>query len=100
MLFRSAIDEAAPTANGQPHYANQHGMHLYVKDGWWVLKDIFTPAENSSIARLRAGEDDELSWSGVGVWLRWERRTRDVFFFTATAATEIYTLSLHDALPI
>src|SRR5436305_12822348 len=24
----------------------------------------------------------------------------DVFFFTATAPTEIYTLSLHDALPI
>src|SRR5690348_17609623 len=27
-------------------------------------------------------------------------RHRLVFFFTATATTEIYTLSLHDALPI
>src|SRR3712207_9537423 len=26
--------------------------------------------------------------------------TRDVFFFNDTATTEIYTLSLHDALPI
>src|SRR5947208_15676478 len=25
---------------------------------------------------------------------------RDLFFFTVTATTEIYTLSLHDALPI
>src|SRR3712207_3982912 len=28
------------------------------------------------------------------------RRIRDVFFFNDTATTEIYTLSLHDALPI
>src|SRR3712207_8438127 len=28
------------------------------------------------------------------------RRTRGVFFFNDTATTEIYTLSLHDALPI
>src|SRR6202789_4611836 len=27
-------------------------------------------------------------------------RVRDVFFFNDTATTEIYTLSLHDALPI
>src|SRR5689334_24361134 len=28
------------------------------------------------------------------------RQSYDVFFFNATATTEIYTLSLHDALPI
>src|SRR5205809_7608681 len=28
------------------------------------------------------------------------RITRSLFFFTATATTKIYTLSLHDALPI
>src|SRR5438132_14306703 len=28
------------------------------------------------------------------------RRTLSFFFFTDTASTEIYTLSLHDALPI
>ena len=27
-------------------------------------------------------------------------RVRDIFFFNDTATTEIYTLSLHDALPI
>src|SRR2546430_12234575 len=29
-----------------------------------------------------------------------EKRTRTFFFFNDTATTEIYTLSLHDALPI
>src|SRR3712207_9173988 len=29
-----------------------------------------------------------------------DRRTRSSFFFNDTATTEIYTLSLHDALPI
>ena len=48
------VDADVPVANGQPHYSNQHGMHLYVKDGWWVLKDIFTPDENSSIPRCRS----------------------------------------------
>src|SRR2546422_5041254 len=31
---------------------------------------------------------------------RWEYRLRLFFFFNDTATTEIYTLSLHDALPI
>src|SRR6266496_1705757 len=31
---------------------------------------------------------------------RWRRRGVRVFFFNDTATTEIYTLSLHDALPI
>src|SRR5256885_7768663 len=36
----------------------------------------------------------------IGVWL-WQNRSGSVFFFfNDTATTEIYTLSLHDALPI
>src|SRR2546430_472802 len=35
-----------------------------------------------------------------GVWLRVPLRAIPVFFFNDTATTEIYTLSLHDALPI
>src|SRR2546430_12418260 len=33
-------------------------------------------------------------------WLIWVQSTRFFFFFNDTATTEIYTLSLHDALPI
>src|ERR1035438_8218701 len=40
-----------------------------------------------------------MSASGVARWLRCNTR-RLVFFFNDTATTEIYTLSLHDALPI
>src|SRR5258708_21763379 len=32
--------------------------------------------------------------------MRWMRRSGLIFFFNDTATTEIYTLSLHDALPI
>src|SRR5258707_12483882 len=33
-------------------------------------------------------------------WLRFPADVPEVFFFNDTATTEIYTLSLHDALPI
>ena len=40
----------------------------------------------------------EWCWGGGGGgWVRWEVV---FFFFNDTATTEIYTLSLHDALPI
>ena len=43
----------------------------------------------------RSGDDEVVT----GVWMG--RRYGDViFFFNDTATTEIYTLSLHDALPI
>src|SRR6266566_7259035 len=32
--------------------------------------------------------------------ISWEFNSMSLFFFNDTAATEIYTLSLHDALPI
>src|SRR5258707_11849316 len=35
----------------------------------------------------------------LSVWL-WIRSSSSFFFFNDTATTEIYTLSLHDALPI
>jgi FK506-binding protein 1 len=68
------IDADVPVANGQPHYINQHGMHLYVKDGWWVLKDIFTPDENSSIARCRStnAETGPGLQSGRPTWEWWK----------------------------
>jgi FK506-binding protein 1 len=64
-------DEAAPETNSQPHYCNEHGMHLYRKDGWWVLKDIFTPTENSSIARLRSSANGQLL-AGKNAWDWWK----------------------------
>src|SRR5215213_11017252 len=36
----------------------------------------------------------------VLAWLRHSETVRTLFFFNDTATTEIYTLSLHDALPI
>src|SRR2546430_5623167 len=35
-----------------------------------------------------------------GIWMTLDPRHSDLFFFNDTATTEIYTLSLHDALPI
>jgi FK506-binding protein 1 len=68
------IDADVSVANGQPHYVNQNGMHLYVKDGWWVLKDIFTPDENSSIARCRStnAETGPGLQSGRPTWEWWK----------------------------
>ena len=47
--------------------------------------------------------DVDSEGDGVGVWVmgvgEW-RLCSVVFFFNDTATTEIYTLSLHDALPI
>src|SRR2546430_15401247 len=38
---------------------------------------------------------------GPGIWFAGRRTRKDsIFFFNDTATTEIYTLSLHDALPI
>ena len=66
------IDPENPTSNGRPHYSNQHAMHLYLKDGWWVLKDIFTPEENSSIARCRTDADGSSLQSGRPTWEWWK----------------------------
>src|SRR5216683_2617185 len=46
----------------------------------------------------RRGEEN-LRETGVGI-PAWLRGYRCAFFFNDTATTEIYTLSLHDALPI
>src|ERR1039457_5349047 len=51
--------------------------------------------------RLRAARGlvcHRQSWSGPVRWAWWH--TVLFFFFNDTATTEIYTLSLHDALPI
>src|SRR5438445_504517 len=45
-----------------------------------------------SFVRLRAG--------GIGIWSWWTRVFAVVLFITRAIAIEIYTLSLHDALPI
>ena len=39
-------------------------------------------------------------WGGGGGWGGWVWGGFFFFFFNDTATTEIYTLSLHDALPI
>src|SRR5688572_13367572 len=53
--------------------------------------------KHPTVARLTGAELDEICAvaAGVGAWV-----VADVFFFNDTATTEIYTLSLHDALPI
>src|SRR3712207_7005618 len=40
------------------------------------------------------------AWSGGEEYVQLKRVSERVFFFNDTAAAEIYTLSLHDALPI
>ena len=42
----------------------------------------------------------EASWAATVVWYIHNHNVCIVFFFNDTATTEIYTLSLHDALPI
>ena len=64
-------DDSKPDANSQAHYCNENNMHMYYKDGWWVLKDIFTPDENSSIARLLSSVDGPLQ-SGQHTWEWWK----------------------------
>src|ERR1043166_5447418 len=73
---------------------------------------LFRSGERDALACLMAGGADvcamlDLNWEG---WIRSEEHTSElqsrfgisyaVFFFNDTATTEIYTLSLHDALPI
>src|SRR6266581_9781747 len=41
-----------------------------------------------------------LPWADGQCYLRWQVSVCYFFFFNDTATTEIYTLSLHDALPI
>src|SRR5256885_16611727 len=41
-----------------------------------------------------------MSVPGISWIVAWQQLFRFVFFFNDTATTEIYTLSLHDALPI
>ena len=46
---------------------------------------------------MKEGVESELMvWKGVILWMVYF----SFFFFNDTATTEIYTLSLHDALPI
>src|SRR6478736_2212276 len=55
-----------------PHHLNLHSRHVW--------RHLF-------------------SWES-GSWLPWRSLCTVFFFFNDTATTEIYTLSLHDALPI
>src|SRR5260363_477648 len=60
----------------------------------------------SAADTIPAGSYAKLNQNGVGTDgpgrkpLRMRRESCVVFFFNDTATTEIYTLSLHDALPI
>ena len=44
--------------------------------------------------------DDDGCDEGRMLWDGWSGDSLEFFFFNDTATTEIYTLSLHDALPI
>src|SRR5215204_2744901 len=59
-----------------------------------VLQDENT---NTTVAWRRQSDEGVRSWSGNKIF---PNLTIVCFFFNDTATTEIYTLSLHDALPI
>src|SRR5215813_8889683 len=57
----------------------------------------------SSCSRHRRSQVDRISPASVSIgsaWINPGARSHVLFFFNDTATTEIYTLSLHDALPI
>src|SRR5258708_6061349 len=56
------------------------------------------PSAAACVAPILTGEGANLE--KVGARAHVERGLRQLFFFNDTATTEIYTLSLHDALPI
>src|SRR3954467_7875465 len=61
----------------------------------------FHPRSGASLGRgACAAVGHPVERCGVGVCLIGGARDSSFFFFNDTATTEIYTLSLHDALPI
>ena len=66
------VDGAAPAANGQPHYANQHGMHLYARrSAEWCLKDAFDPGSSSARA-LSGASGPTAPQPGESDWRWWD----------------------------
>ena len=66
------VDGAAPAANGQPHYANQHGMHLYARrSAEWCLKDAFDPGSSSARA-LSGAAGPTAPQPGESDWRWWD----------------------------
>src|SRR5215475_6994991 len=69
-----------------------------------LCEDAPGPRNTSSITGAVVDGRVANSWRGVLRFYRISERTltarRQLFFFNDTATTEIYTLSLHDALPI
>ena len=80
--------------------------------GWFQLRRRFPAAlldelaaaiaagERSHLGEIRFAIESRLAPLAVLEGLDARTRARQVFFFNDTATTEIYTLSLHDALPI
>src|SRR5260370_782286 len=84
---------------------NLHPDHRYspprvrIEAGYMsqIRKSRTRESGNSESQRRRQGQPFRLiSWLGLGRW----GRKGFLFLFNDTATTEIYTLSLHDALPI
>src|SRR5690348_8641136 len=88
------------------HAADEHDFRPFeIRFGFGrqVLVDEANLPMRGQIGRehqqsLRRHESFLAVGQGVGMLERAERRR--IFFFNASATTEIYTLSLHDALPI
>lgn len=87
------IDSLAPEANGQPHYVNSGGIHLYLgaKRGRkaWCLDEVFSPGEACGQAFLEVCEDGLLR-EGEQSWQYFDeaqgRHVARVLFVRAQAA--------------
>src|SRR5476649_2520803 len=68
-----------------------------IADGYANL-DVIPMSALASVEILRYGASSIYGFDAIGVVVNFI--TKIFFFFNDTATTEIYTLSLHDALPI
>src|SRR5258708_7939470 len=101
--FAGAIDQAAAMAHGDPDRSEEHTSELQSPDH--IVCRLLLEKNNS---RERSGINTILhelnTLFTINVTMRDIKSknvySRVIFFFNDTATTEIYTLSLHDALPI
>src|SRR5688572_7154389 len=71
-------------------------IHLLMEAKLWGLRK----SRNGTSLNSSCKSIDKLKVKIISVTFRRVIRTNHFFFFNDTAPTEIYTLSLHDALPI
>src|SRR5208283_3886480 len=61
---------------------------------------VWTPSQTRAVFDFAHGKGLKVHMDGARIFNAAIAQNIDVFFFNDTATTEIYTLSLHDALPI